>query len=82
MFSLLVVLWCISWRALKKDASPGTLKKLFIVIGLIGTCYGVAMEFVQLYFIAHRSFDVGDIIADAVGSAAGVIFSIRRYIKK
>jgi hypothetical protein len=40
------------------------------------------MEFVQKYFINNRSFDEGDIIADAAGCTLGVLFSLKRYIKK
>jgi len=58
------------------------LKNIFIWIAITGTIYGVGMEFVQRYFIPNRSFDVGDIIADAVGCTIGVIYSISRYIKK
>ncbi len=40
------------------------------------------MEFIQKYFIPNRSFDIGDIIADGIGSAAGLLISLRMYIKK
>jgi hypothetical protein len=40
------------------------------------------MELVQRYFIPNRSFDGGDIIADGVGSAAGLVYSLKRYVKK
>ena len=39
------------------------------------------MEFIQKYFIPNRSFDVGDIVADGVGCAAGLLISLRLYIK-
>jgi VanZ family protein len=29
------------------------------------------MEFVQLYFVANRSFDGGDVIADLAGAVLG-----------
>lgn len=58
------------------------LKKAFIVVGLLGLLYGVGMEFVQKFFVPNRSFDPGDIAADAVGCLLGVIFSRTRYIKK
>ncbi len=38
---------------------------------LIGTLYGLLMEFVQLYFVANRSFDGGDVIADLAGAVLG-----------
>jgi VanZ family protein len=81
MFSIMVALWCIGWRYLKKNVPAGKFKPIFIRIGMICLGYGIAMEFVQHYFIPYRSFDVGDIIADVVGCAAGAVYSIRRYIK-
>jgi VanZ family protein len=82
MFSIMVLLWCISWKFLKKSATAEKLKRIFITIALIWLGYGIAMEFVQKYFIPFRSFDIGDMLADATGCAVGVVFSIRRLIKK
>jgi VanZ family protein len=67
---------------LKKYPVGSGLKKIFIWIGLIGIAYGIGIEFVQKYFIPNRSFELGDIAADTTGCVLGVIFSIRRYIKK
>ena len=44
-----------------------------------GIVYGIAMEIVQKYFIPFRSFDLGDIIADGIGCAAGYFFAIKRF---
>jgi len=41
--------------------------------------YGILMEIVQKYFIPFRSFDLGDIIADGIGCAAGYLFVIKRF---
>ena len=80
LFAVMITLWC--WAMLKKyPVGPG-LRKIFIWIGLIGIAYGIGMEFVQKYFIPNRSFELGDIAADATGCLLGVVFSIRRYIKK
>jgi VanZ family protein len=59
-------------------------KKLvyFIICGIACLGYGIAMEFIQKNFIANRSFDGGDIIADGVGSLIGVLYCVRTYIKK
>jgi len=46
---------------------------------VVGCFYGIAMEFVQKYFIPFRSFDLGDIIADGIGCAAGYLFAIKRF---
>lgn len=80
MFSILVVLCC--WGLLRSMKEKEKLKKAFIVVGLLGLLYGVGMEFVQKFFVPNRSFDPGDIAADAVGCLLGVIFSRTRYIKK
>jgi VanZ family protein len=77
MFSILVTLWCLALRARRNN-----LRKLFLTIAIVFLGYGIAMEFVQLYFIPFRSFDVGDIAADAIGCALGWLFCTRRYIKK
>jgi amino acid permease len=82
IFIILVVLLCRGWRSIEKNIIPKKLRKIFITIGIICLFYGISVEFVQLYFIRNRSFDIGDIIADAIGCAAGVIYSTRRYIKK
>ena len=80
MFAIMVSLWC--WAMLKIYSANTRLRTVFILIGLLSLSYGVGMEFVQKYFINNRSFDEGDIIADAVGCSLGVFFSLKRYIKK
>lgn len=80
MFGIMAVLLC--WAVYKNKTFPGKLKNTFIALGVSSLVYGIIMEFVQRYFIPNRSFDTGDIIADAVGAAAGVMFSIVRYKKK
>jgi VanZ family protein len=80
LFGMLVILWCRYFYKMsfeKKD-----LKKIFLWLMLSGVLYGVIMEFVQKYFVPNRSFDLGDIIADAIGSLSGFFYSIRQYIKK
>lgn len=46
-----------------------SLKKnfLIVIIALAGLAFGIAMEFVQKYFIAFRTCDVDDMIADGIG---------------
>jgi hypothetical protein len=82
MFSVMVALWCKSLQLLKPNSSSQKLKQLFIVTAIIFLGYGITMEFVQKYFIPFRSFDVLDILADGIGCAVGLVFSIRRYIKR
>jgi VanZ family protein len=79
MFSIMVFLFC--WAFYKK-APAQKLQRYFIIAGLLALSYGIIMEFVQLFFVAHRSFDIGDIIADGIGSLIGTWYSTWRYIKK
>ncbi|HMU45552.1 MAG TPA: VanZ family protein [Chitinophagaceae bacterium] len=74
MFGLLVWLWC---RVFVKKS-----KRFFLAICIACILYGIAMEFVQKYLVINRSFDIGDIVADAVGSSLGLYMSLRMFIKK
>jgi VanZ family protein len=76
-FSVMVFLWCwvmttLTWKTIR----------LFYEIAFYFFLYGVAMEFVQKYFIPNRSFDVMDMIADGIGGVIGVIIAAKVYIKK
>ena len=53
-----------------------------MLVALLALGYGTGMEFVQKYFVANRSFDPGDIAADAGGCLLGLVVSLRTYIKK
>lgn len=57
-------------------------KRFFIICGVLCLVYGILMEFDQKYFIPNRSFDVGDITADGIGSFLGAWLCIRVYKKK
>lgn len=80
MFLIMVVLWCWAWYAREQTAEKR--QKAFIIIAIIWLAWGAAMEFVQLYLVSNRSFDGWDIVADGVGCALGLVFSLKRYIKK
>jgi hypothetical protein len=80
IFSIMVVLWC--WSVSQLLPKHKKLFLPFILIAIVFTGYGIAMEFVQQNFIKNRSFDTGDIIADAAGCVAGFIFSRWRFIPK
>jgi len=45
-------------------------QRTFILVVLMGSCYGMVMEFYQLYF-TNRSFSWWDGLADAIGAALG-----------
>jgi len=80
LIAIMSFLFC--WGISKRKKHDEKKRRNFIITGLICLGYGIMIEFIQRYFIPNRAFDMGDIIADGVGSLAGVIFSIRMYIKK
>jgi VanZ family protein len=80
MFAIMVLLWC--GAMLQRKYENKQLKNIFWWLAAIWLAYGIGMEFVQKYFIPNRSCDIGDMMADAVGCAVGLIYSMRRYIKK
>jgi len=72
LFSVMVFLWC--WFVKK---AKGKKIRVFIGLALCSFAYGIAMEFVQKYFIPNRSFEVKDMIADGVGSALGLLIAFK-----
>ena len=81
MFAIMTFLGCWGTIPKKKWVDLRKLRQSFLIIGLSCLCYGIIMEFIQKYFIPNRSFDGGDIIADAVGCTIGFLYSAKRYIK-
>jgi len=77
---ILVILWSMAYSH-KKNTQIDK-RKIFFKIMVVGCLYGIAMEFVQKYFIPFRSFDLGDIIADAIGCVAGYFFAIKRFYSR
>ena len=59
MFCILVFLF--SYPFIKTYA---TKSRIYLFVLVFAWAYGIAMEFVQKYYIPMRSFDIGDIIAD------------------
>ncbi|HZI52910.1 MAG TPA: VanZ family protein [Chitinophagaceae bacterium] len=80
IFCILSFLFC--WGIFKSGIFTDSLKRNFVQIGISCLLYGIVMELIQRYFIPNRSFDTGDVIADGVGSLAGVFYSFKAYIKK
>jgi VanZ family protein len=80
LFSVLTFVWCLAVSAQKKFFK--SVQQLFVWIALGGCVYGIAMEYVQKYFIPNRSFDIGDIIADTIGSLTGLLVATKLLVKK
>ncbi len=78
LFAVIVVSWC--W-GIHKDKNL-TVTGMYVWVMLLAILYGTGMEFVQKYLVVNRSFDSGDIIADAVGALLGYMYCRRVFIKK
>lgn len=73
LFGIQVLLWC---RYIDLSRTPPVLRN-FLLVFFISCLFGIAMEFVQKYGVANRSFETEDIVADIIGSAMGWL--IYRY---
>ena len=78
LFLVLVFLWC---RIFLRNTSKFSSKNIYVTITVLSMIYGIGMEIVQHYFIAFRSFDYGDMIADAIGSIGGYFISVKQFQK-
>ena len=78
MFAIMVILWSYPYPS---RSNRKIQQCYFFLITTLSIVYAVMMEFVQLNFIAFRSFDVLDIIAGTVGSFSGWIFMLK-FTKK
>jgi VanZ family protein len=76
------ILAFLAGRAYYQNISFTQRTSFIIICGILCLAYGILMEFDQKYFIPNRSFDLGDITADGIGSFLGAWFSARVYIKK
>lgn len=56
--------------------------KLLILFTILSIVLGIVLEYVQFYFIPQRSFDRGDILADAGGSLAALLWLMYLYPRK
>ena len=65
IFTVLLFLWC---RALQINRVVFS-----IVLILLAIIYGFLIEFIQDQFVTNRSWDLGDVIADFVGSICGAL---------
>jgi hypothetical protein len=80
LFIIMIFFW--NWAIYKNTKNPRGLRTIFWIMGSVWLVYGIGMEFIQHYLVPNRSFDWGDIIADAVGCGIGVVYTSGRYIKK
>jgi VanZ family protein len=71
LFGSFVFLWSFYYGVKKeKVKNPG---QRYVFILVIACLYGIAMEYIQKYFIPNRDFDIFDITADIAGAVAGYL---------
>ncbi|MEO6328218.1 MAG: VanZ family protein [Ginsengibacter sp.] len=80
VFGLLVFLFC--WPFYKSAFGKDERKHYFIKIALATSIWGLAIEFIQKFFIPGRSFDLFDWAADSVGALLGFFICFYLFIKK
>lgn len=80
MFFMLTALFCYPFFYFPGDNS--IIKSWFIKIAVYVIIYGILMEYVQKFFVNERSFDLADMLFDALGSIAGLISVSSYYSKK
>jgi VanZ family protein len=72
LFGFIAMSWTINFST----RYPPQWKKWLIIFCLFSISLGIALEFVQLYFVPNRDFDVWDIFADTLGA---IVFSLIIY---
>jgi VanZ family protein len=75
LFGCFVFFWGFYYGAKQKEERK--LNKLFLTIFITGCILGIALEFVQKYFIPNRDFDIYDIAADIVGAGLGLLVILK-----
>lgn len=80
LFASLVTIWMFHFHYILLIQQT-RFKRILLIMSVIFIGVGVGTEFIQKYFIPHRSFDVADIYADVVGVLVAAI-GIYYYVYK
>lgn len=79
LFGSFVFFWSY-YFAYQKPRFPSP-RSRYLMILLIACLYGIAMEYVQKYFIPNRDFDLYDILADVIGALGGYLIVLLTLIR-
>ena len=79
LFGILVFLF--SFPFFKSNLSLTKKLSRFLLIAIIASILGLAIEFIQKYFVAGRSFDLLDWAADSIGALISFLFCRSRIEK-
>lgn len=75
LFGVQAFLWC---RALRYRNPAIPVLQVVVWVIILSSAYGIAMEYYQHYFVANRSFELGDILADITGALLGGLTGYRK----
>ncbi len=81
LFAVLVWLFFRAIAGARGRMTVGRTRILVLTLLAAGIIYGLSIEFIQKDFIRNRSFDLWDVMADAVGSLIGLSISLRKYLR-
>jgi hypothetical protein len=73
LFAVLLFLW--------RSSFDWSANYYVILLLFCALAYGLAVEFIQKYCVANRSFDLFDVLFDMIGSALGLFVWSRVYKK-
>jgi VanZ family protein len=75
---ILFAVFSFLWLSFADSTKPINEKFNLLAILVIGSIYGLGMEFVQKYF-TERNFSIMDALADTVGTAIGLVIKKSPY---
>jgi VanZ family protein len=64
LFTLLTYLFCRAFNPISREG--------MLMLFAAATCYGILVEFIQDQFVANRSLDILDWVADIFGAIMGI----------
>jgi VanZ family protein len=76
LFAVLVLLW--SLPMLHRIKIKSRLQSVLIWISLTFILYGIVIEIIQGRYIPNRTFDIDDMVADAIGCGLGFFLAKRQ----
>ena len=79
MFGGLTFLFC--WPFYKSGFTSGQRLYYFLKIAMAVSIWGLAIEFIQRFYIVGRSFDILDWAADSFGALIALLFCKKWFIK-
>jgi hypothetical protein len=77
LFGGITLFWG-GYYAFRLQATPAW-RKVVLWMAVLSAVLGIVLEFVQLYWIPDRSFDVFDIMADSTGALLAALFLLFVY---